>query len=71
MCTPVNIAVVAESVRRSQQLNIPETSVKQILHKGLDMMQTKSIFFRSSSQLTIQYVFSSLSGPAIDLQIMP
>ena len=45
--TPENIAAVAESVpevqstsinRRSQQLNISETSLTRILHKDLDMM---------------------------------
>ena len=43
--TPENIAAVAESLcevpstlihRRSQQLNISETSLRQILHKDLD-----------------------------------
>ena len=48
--TPENIAAVAESVceasstsihRRSQQLNISETSLRRILHKDLGMMQHK------------------------------
>ena len=48
--TPVNIAAVAESVceapstsiyRRSQQLNISETSLRRILHKDLGMMPYK------------------------------
>ena len=48
--TPENIAAVAESVseapstsihRRSQQLNISETSLRRILHKELDMTPYK------------------------------
>ena len=48
--TPENIAAVAENVRkapsisidlRSQQLNIPKTSLRRILHKDLGMMQCK------------------------------
>ena len=48
--TPENIAAVAESVceapstsihRRSQQLNISETSLRRILHKDLGMMPYK------------------------------
>ena len=50
MHTPENIAAVAESVceepstsmhRRSQQLNISETSLRRILHKDLGMMPYK------------------------------
>ena len=50
MHTPENIAAVAESVceepstsmhRRSQQLNISETSLRQIVHKDLGMMAYK------------------------------
>ena len=48
--TPENIAAVAENVsampstsiqRRSQQLNISETSLRRILHKGLGKMSYK------------------------------
>ena len=48
--TPENITAVAESVcealstsihRRSQQLNISETSLRRILHKDLDIMPYK------------------------------
>ena len=62
--TPENIAAVTESVceapstsihRRPQQLNIPETSLRRILHKVLGMTPSKC-------------VFASLSRPAIDLQ---
>ena len=63
--TTENIAALAESVcgeapstsihRRSQQLNISETSLKRILHKDPG----------------IQCGFASLSVPAIDLQKMP
>ena len=57
---------------RSQQLNISETSLRRILHKDLGMTPYKVQFgYRSYSQLTIQCVFASLSGPAIDLQNMP
>ena len=51
--TPENIAAVAESVReapstsihrRSQQLNISETSLRRILHKDLGMMPCKAQF---------------------------
>ena len=50
MRSPENIAAVTESVceasstsihRRSQQLNISETSLRRILHKDLDMMPYK------------------------------
>ena len=50
VCTPDNIAAVTESVyeapstsihRRSQQLNISETSLRQILHKDLAMTPYK------------------------------
>ena len=74
---PKNIAAVTESVReapptsinsRFQQLIISETSLRRILHKNLGV---KPNWFRSWSQLTIQYVFPSLSGLAIDLQKVP
>ena len=74
--TPENIAAVAKSVceapstsihRRFEQLNISETSLRQILHKDLDITPRS----RSWSQLTIQCIFASLSGSAIDLQKMP
>ena len=48
--TPEDIAAVAESVceapsisihRRSQQLNLSETSLRRILHKGLGMTPSK------------------------------
>ena len=50
VCTPENIAAVAESVceapstsihRRAQQLNILETLLRRILHKDLSMMPYK------------------------------
>ena len=53
MHTPKNIAAVAESVceapstsihRRSQQLNISETSLRRILHKDLGMSPYKVQF---------------------------
>ena len=68
--TPENIATGAESVceapstsihRRYQQLNISETLLRR--------RHTK--FNWSWSQLPIERVFASLSGPEIDLQKMP
>ena len=41
-----------------------------ILHEELDMMPLKVQLFRIWSQFTIQWVFASLSGSAIDLQEM-
>ena len=75
--TPEYIAAVAESVceapsttihRPSQQLNISEALLTL---KTLVWRHTKFNWFRSWRQLTIQCVFASLSGPAIDLQKMP
>ena len=75
--TPKNIAAVAKSVcealstsihHRSQQLNISETSLRRSLYKYLVMT---SNWFKSWRQLTIQSIFASLSGPAVDWQKMP
>ena len=52
--------------RRPQQLNTLEISLRRILHK--DLGHTKFNWFRSWRQMTIQCVFASISGPAIDLQ---
>ena len=73
--TSENIAAAVESVRevssttihhRSKQLNISEISLKRNLHED-----TKSNWFRTWSQLTIQCVSASLNGSAIELQKMP
>ena len=70
--TPENIAAVAESVRevsstsiyrRSQQMNILETSLGRILRKEIGMTPYKV-------QL-VQSPFASLIGAASDLQKMP
>ena len=57
--------------RSSQQLNISETSLRLILHKDLGYRHTKSNWFKSWSQLTIQCVFVSLSRLAVDLKKTP
>ena len=58
--TPKNIAGVAESVceapstsihRRSQQLNISETSLRRILHKDLGMTPHKIQLFQEPINL--------------------
>ena len=73
--TPENIVAMAESVcetpstsihRRSQQLNITETSLRRILYKNLDMTPYKVQLVQE-----FQCFFASLSGLAIDLQNMP
>ena len=64
--TPENIVGVAESVceapstishRRSQQLNISETSLRQILHKDLGMTPYKVQLFQELKPINHQMCF--------------
>ena len=68
--TPENIAAVAESMcespsksihRRSQHLNISETSLRRILHKDLSTTPYKVQLVQELKP--IDRVFASLSGP--------
>ena len=79
--TPENIAAMAESVCEAPStyqftvvLNnwtFRKHHSDEFCIKSLVWCHTKFNWFRSWIQLTIQCVFASLSGPAIDLQKMP
>ena len=80
MRAPENIAAVAESVceapstsihRRSQQLNISETSLRRILHKDVGMAPYKVQLVQELKQIDHPMRIHFASGPAIDLQKMP
>ena len=78
--TPENIAVLAESVceapstlihRRSQQLNISETSLRRILHKHLGRTPYKVQFFQELKPIDHPMRFRFAKWTAIVLQKMP
>ena len=79
--TPENIAAVAESVceapstsihRRSQQLNISETSLRRILHKDLDISPYKAQLVQELKPINHPMHFRFVKWAcAIDLQKMP
>ena len=78
--TPENIAAVAESVCEEPSISIHvmlnnwtfrKHYCDEFCIKTLVWQHTKFNWFRSSSQLTIQCVFASLSGHVIDLQNTP
>ena len=76
--TPENIVAVAESVCEAtftsnvilNNWTFRRHHWDKFCIKTLVWHHTKFNWFRSCSQLTIQCVFASLSGPAIDLQKM-